>query len=93
MLKEILSIDLKNKKITVENNSKEVLTMTNVSYELYALELFSVKDGSEEAIVFLTCNIDNIAHYGITIKGIDNVKYLIQSDEFHNEFKQKELFH
>jgi hypothetical protein len=93
MLKDILSIDCKNNKIIVENNlsEKEVLTMTNVS-KGHSSEIFSIIGGSDEAQVFLTCNIDDIVHYGIIIKGIDNVKWhLIKGSEFEEYFKRKEV--
>ncbi|GHT52193.1 hypothetical protein [Candidatus Symbiothrix dinenymphae] len=89
MLKEILSIDLNNHEIVVCSNlsEKEKLKMTNVNLELLS-EVYFVKDNpSLVAIVFLTCNIDDICHYGIAVKESNNVKWcLIKSSDFNNNF-------
>jgi hypothetical protein len=90
MLKEIVRIDFKNSEITVENNlsESEKLTMTNVSKGLRpSLVVYGSKNNSSiKALVFLSCNIGDIAYY--VIQETSDVKfYLIKVSDFDNEFK------
>jgi hypothetical protein len=92
MFEQILCIDFKNNEITVENNLSESkkLTMTNVSLGLPSEVYESKSNSSITALIFLSCNIGNIAYFGISIRENSDVKmYLIKVSDFNNEFKSK----
>jgi len=93
-MQKILRVDFENHKITVEGKEDpskiEVYTTSNEHWASNSTPYKSMDNPDLNALLFLSCNIADVFHYGISVvpgKEIDRaVCYLIKSSDFRELF-------